>query len=112
MKKSIHNTEHYTWGSGCDGWHLLKTKSLSVIQERMPPGSRENLHYHRQSQQLFYVLSGVANFTVGDETHSVATGECIHIPGGKKHLIRNDGTVLLEFLVISEPMAHGDRIDI
>ena len=21
---SINNAEHYTWGEGCDGWHLLK----------------------------------------------------------------------------------------
>ena len=32
--------EHYTWGDGCDGWHLVKGADLSVIQERMPPGAR------------------------------------------------------------------------
>jgi hypothetical protein len=29
------NAEHYNWGPGCDGWHLLKDPELSVIKERM-----------------------------------------------------------------------------
>ena len=32
--RDINNTEHYNWGEACDGWHLLKTDSLSVIQEK------------------------------------------------------------------------------
>ncbi len=40
----IINTEsakHYKWGgpqgTDCDGWHLVKTPELSVIEELMPP---------------------------------------------------------------------------
>ena len=33
---SLANAEHYVWGDGCDGWHLLKHPDLSVIQERVP----------------------------------------------------------------------------
>lgn len=40
---SIQNTEHYVWGSGCDGWHLVRTGALSVIQERMPPDTADFL---------------------------------------------------------------------
>lgn len=35
---SIENGEHYTWGEGCDGWHLAKTPGLSVIRERVVVG--------------------------------------------------------------------------
>jgi len=35
--KNTNNAEHYLWGDNCDGWHLLKTDSLSIIQENMPP---------------------------------------------------------------------------
>ena len=42
MKKSKENSEHYKWGDNCSGWHLVKTQSLSVIEELMPPkNSRE-----------------------------------------------------------------------
>ncbi len=26
------SAEHYLWGNGCDGWHLLKRDDLSVIE--------------------------------------------------------------------------------
>ena len=107
---SIQNAEHYTWGNNCDGWHLLKTDTLSVIQEKMPPGSSEQPHFHRDAQQLFYVLSGVATFEIDGEILAVAAKESIHIPKMSKHCISNLGKEDLEFLVISEPKSHGDRV--
>jgi mannose-6-phosphate isomerase-like protein (cupin superfamily) len=109
MIKSTTNSEHYTWGNNCDGWHLLKTGSLSVIQEKMPPGTAEQYHYHHKAQQLFYILSGTATFTVEEEKLTVRAGESIHIKPGMKHSIANLSEIDLDFLVISEPKAHGDR---
>ena len=110
--KSIHNTNHYTWGDDCDGWHLLQTDSLSVIQEKMPPGTSEQFHFHTYAQQLFYILSGVATFNVKGQIQVVNANESIHIPKGTKHCISNKGDKALEFLVISEPKSHGDRQNI
>ena len=110
--KSIENAEHYTWGDNCDGWHLLKTDSLSVIREKMPPGTSEQLHFHQHAQQLFYILSGVATFEVDGKTTVIKAGESIHIPKTLEHCIANRSDKDLEFLVISEPKAHGDRINL
>jgi quercetin dioxygenase-like cupin family protein len=112
MITSIENAEHYTWGNQCDGWHLLRTDSLSVIQECMPPGTAEQLHYHQHAQQVFYILSGTATFEVEGELKIVNAGQSIHIPKGTKHLIQNNGETDLHFLVISEPKSHGDRINL
>lgn len=112
MKTSIHNAEHYTWGNNCDGWHLLKTDSLSVIQERMPPNTAEQRHFHTKSQQVFYILSGSATFELADETILVHANESLHIPPNTIHKIANNGETDLSFIVISEPKAHGDRINI
>lgn len=109
MIKSIHNAEHYMWGNNCDGWHLLKTDSLSVIKEKMPSGTSEQLHFHTYSQQLFYILSGVATFEVAGQLYVVNANESIHIPKGTKHCISNKSDKALEFIVISEPKSHGDR---
>ena len=112
MIKSIENSEHYKWGNKCDGWHLLKTDSLSVIQEKMPAGTSEQLHFHNNAQQLFYILEGTATFIVEADTLILTTGESIHIEKGKKHFIANDSETELKFLVISEPKAHGDRTQV
>jgi len=58
---SIANAEHYVWGDGCDGWHLLRDPQLSVIRERVPPGKGEVLHSHDVAQQFFYIISGHAS---------------------------------------------------
>ncbi len=79
MIKSIYNSEHYTWGKNCEGWHLLKTNQLSVIQERMPGDTSEAYHYHELSQQLFYILSGVATFEINNEVIIVKANESIHV---------------------------------
>jgi len=47
------NAEHYNWGNNCDGWHFVKSDSLSVIKEKMPPMTKEKLHYHEKAQHFF-----------------------------------------------------------
>jgi mannose-6-phosphate isomerase-like protein (cupin superfamily) len=111
-KISIENAEHYKWGSDCDGWHLLKTDSLNVISEKMPPGTSEKLHYHKNAQQLFYILSGPATIELEGEIIRLNAHECIHIPKGKKHCVKNNAEEELSFLLISEPRAQNDRIDL
>ena len=106
------NSEHYNWGNNCDGWHLLKTNSLSVIREKMPAGTMEKLHYHSSAQQLFYILAGEATFKLNDSEIVVCPGESLFVPPGAVHNIRNSSPGDLEFLVISQPPAQGDRQDI
>ncbi len=112
MITSTENAEHYTWGAQCDGWHLLRSDSLSVIQERMPPGTAEQLHYHERAQQVFFILSGTATFDVEGELLTVNAGQSIHIKPNTKHRILNNGADDLHFLVISEPKSHGDRVNL
>jgi mannose-6-phosphate isomerase-like protein (cupin superfamily) len=112
MTTSTNNAEHYTWGDSCDGWPLLKTDTLSVIQERMPSGTSEQMHFHERAQQVFYILSGIATFEMDGETVTVNPNQSLHISPGTIHRISNNGNVDLHFLVISEPKSHGDRINV
>lgn len=112
MNISIDNAEHYSWGDSCDGWHMLKSDTLSVIRERMPAGTSEQLHAHRFSQQLFCILSGTATFEVNGAMHTVQANESIHIKPGTLHRISNRQQQDLLFMVISEPKAQSDRIAI
>lgn len=111
MIVSKQNAEHYKWGNECDGWHLLKTDSLSVIEECMPPDTKEQMHYHEKSQQVFYVLSGKATMIVEGEEKIIHACESIYIKPGMKHQMCNKSNSELRFIVISEPRSHGDRIN-
>jgi mannose-6-phosphate isomerase-like protein (cupin superfamily) len=103
------SAEHYIWGKGCDGWHLVKNSQLSVIQERMPAGTSEVHHFHRQAQQFFYVLAGEAVMEVDGRRIVLTAGEGIWIPAGTSHQMRNDSGDEVHFLVISQPPSHGDK---
>ena len=109
---SIKNTEHYAWGDGCDGWHLLQDQNLHVIRESVPPGKSERKHFHSTAQQFFFILAGQAVIELeGDEYH-LSGGEGIHVPARKPHTFKNPYPDPVEFLVISNPTTRGDRHDL
>jgi len=109
MIKSKQNTEHYNWGGSCDSWVLLNSESLSIKQETMPPNSQEQLHFHKNAQQFFFILKGKATFIVDEEVFEVIENSGFHITPSKKHLIKNQSDFDLEFLVISNPSTNNDR---
>lgn len=107
---STQSAHHYTWGDGCDGWHLVRGESLSVIEEQMPPGTREQRHHHAKARQFFYVLDGQLTMEVEGGFHLLRSGEGIEIAPGQRHQVMNDSAAGVRFLVISSPPSHGDRI--
>jgi len=108
---SRNSAEHYRWGAGCDGWHLVKDASLSVIEEQVPPGAAEVRHHHERAQQFFYILEGAATMEVDGRLLRLAAGEGVRIPASIPHQFRNESVQTVRFLVISQPPSHGDRVD-
>jgi len=102
--------EHYNWGEGCDGWHLVRDAAFSVIEERMPPGTSEARHRHGAARQFFYVLSGVLTMEVDGTRHFLVPRTGLEIAPGVAHQAFNQGDTDAEFLVVSTPPSHGDRI--
>jgi mannose-6-phosphate isomerase-like protein (cupin superfamily) len=109
-KISIENASHYTWGNECDGWHFVNRPSLSIIRERMPAGTSEVRHYHAHARQFFFVLTGTAAIEVGGARQELRSGEGVEVPPGAAHQISNESRAPLEFLVVSQPHSHGDRV--
>lgn len=112
MKTASGPADHYTWGNNCEGFHILRDEALSVIKESMPPGASEVWHYHNKAQQVFYLLSGKAFFETGKDNAFLSTGESLRVLPGILHRISNPSDEIVEFLVVSAPMAQGDRVEI
>ncbi|NNG28201.1 MAG: cupin domain-containing protein [Ignavibacteriaceae bacterium] len=108
--KSKENAEHFIWGEICDGWHLVKTPTLSIIQERVSHGCSEVRHYHEKAEQYFFILSGEAEMEVDGKINILKRNQGIHIPAGIIHKLGNKSKEDLEFLVTSTPPSHGDRV--
>jgi len=109
---SISNVEHYIWGEQCDGWHLLKRDDVSVIQERVPAGKAETMHYHNHARQFFYILEGEAHMAFEDRSVNLQKGDGIEIPPHTNHRFENNSAEDVHFLVISVPKSQGDRVNI
>ena len=109
---STDTADRYTWGNGCDGWHLLRSDALSIIQERMPPGTSEVMHYHQTSRQFFFILSGEATIAFAQQTVVLTAHTGIEIPPLVAHQMQNNSPDDLIFTVTSMPTAHGDRVTI
>jgi len=103
------NAEHYRWGYECDAWHLVKDPAFTVIEELIPPGAAEVLHYHKQAQQFFFILSGEAIMEVEGEPVLMPAGSGLRIMPGQRHQIRNPSSSPLRLLVMSQPPSHGDK---
>jgi mannose-6-phosphate isomerase-like protein (cupin superfamily) len=106
---STATANHYEWGQGCDGWHLVRTAGLSIIEERMPPGTREARHWHARARQFFYVLSGTLSMEVEGERHQLGARTGIELAPGLAHQATNESDRDVEFIVVSLPPSHGDR---
>jgi 3-hydroxyisobutyrate dehydrogenase/2-hydroxy-3-oxopropionate reductase len=100
---------HYSWGDGCDGWRLVDTAGLSVIEERMPPGTAEEWHMHDRARQFFYVLDGQATIRTLDGDIALHAGAGVQIAPGTPHQMANTCGRDLRFLVINAPSTRGDR---
>jgi mannose-6-phosphate isomerase-like protein (cupin superfamily) len=109
MTISTDTAEHYAWGGRCDGWHLVNRPDLSVIQERMPPGTFEVRHRHRSARQFFYVLRGTTHLEADGVVHELQAGQGLEVAPGVPHQMANRSDVDVEFLVVSHPHSHGDR---
>jgi mannose-6-phosphate isomerase-like protein (cupin superfamily) len=113
---STKSAAHYKWGgpqgTDCDGWHLVRTPELSVIEELMPPGTGEARHSHNHARQFFYVLEGELTLEVEHHNIVLHPGEGLEISPGLQHQAINRSTAPTRFLVTSQPKSHGDRITV
>ncbi len=112
---STASAEHYKWGgpqsADCDGWHLVKTPELSVIEELMPPGTKETRHSHVHARQFFFVLAGELTLEVEHHVFVIHAGEGIEVSPGQQHQALNQSAHPVRMIVTSQPPSHGDRID-
>lgn len=111
------HTDPYTWGASCKAWVLQQSGNMIIKEEMMPPGTCETLHFHEKTEQFFYILEGVALFSIevadgARKSYSVQSGEGTGIRPGKAHRIENAAGTDLRFLVISAPGYPKDRIEL
>ena len=74
----------------------------SLARAALPPGQTSALHSLTTSE-VYYILSGVGEMHIDDETQFVEPGDTVYIPPNAKQFIYNCGTEPLIFICIVDP---------
>jgi len=79
----------------------------SLAEATLPAGGETERHYHKVSEELYYLLAGSGVMEIDGITREVVPGDAILIPPGAWHQIR--ATEPLRFLCCcAPPYAHED----
>jgi mannose-6-phosphate isomerase-like protein (cupin superfamily) len=84
-------------------------KRQSLAEATVPPGGVTHEHYHVNTEEIYYILSGTGEFEIEGETSPVRPGDGIVIPPHHKHKIHNRGETDLVFLCICVPAYEHDN---
>jgi mannose-6-phosphate isomerase-like protein (cupin superfamily) len=75
----------------------------SLAEETLPPGASVTPHHHLATEEIYYILSGAGEMTVGDETRAVGPGDAVYIPLRSAHTLKNTGREPLTLLLVCGP---------
>ena len=75
------------------------SQSIITIATEMKPGIGTGLHYHEDTDEIFYIIEGKGFAVLGDTAYTIEEGDLIFIPKNTDHKIRNnDSTRFLKVL--------------
>ena len=95
----------------CELMHPLQhsNSKQSLAYATVEPQKKTQLHYHKNTEELYHILQGSGLMTINQEQFPVEVGDTICIPPNSHHNIHNTGNTNLEFLCCCSPAySHED----
>ena len=84
--------KNYEWGQDHIFVKLSSAETgglATVIEDNLKPGFKLGRHLHRKHTEIFYILDGEVEFTVGDKSFNATVGAVIYIPPGTPHAVKS-----------------------
>ncbi|MBK1882644.1 cupin domain-containing protein [Luteolibacter pohnpeiensis] len=110
--RNLQNATPFTTKDGSTIRSLLDHTTAPVLNQSLaaadlPEGTSTQRHYHKKSEEFYYILSGIATMEIDGEKTQVGPGDAILIPPGAWHQIHAEEA--LNFLCCcSPPYSHDD----
>jgi len=82
--------------------------SHSIAEITISPGGAAMPHYHKKTEESYYLLSGSANLFIKGKKLDLAAGETVLIEPGETHQILNSGEEDLVFIAVCVPAWQPD----
>jgi mannose-6-phosphate isomerase-like protein (cupin superfamily) len=84
-------------------------KNQSLAEATLAPGQATQRHYHRETEEFYYLLEGSGEMEIDGERAAVRPGDAVLVPPGAWHEIRADEGSELRFLCCcAPPYRHED----
>jgi mannose-6-phosphate isomerase-like protein (cupin superfamily) len=112
--RAYERAEPFTTADGSTIRELLgiptaAVRNQSLAEATVAPGQETQRHYHRESEEFYYLLEGSGELEVEGERARVGPGDAVLIPPGAWHQIRADAEGELRFLCCcAPPYTHED----
>jgi len=108
---SISGVEFFVTKDGSTIRELHHTDVQSLAEATLEPDEATQRHYHRATEEIYFVLKGSGRMEVDGETRMVRPGDAILIPAGAWHTLENNGTSELRILCCcAPPYSHEDTL--
>ncbi|MEA2253556.1 MAG: hypothetical protein QOC78_1048 [Solirubrobacteraceae bacterium] len=86
-------------------------RNQSLAEATVPAGGATVAHYHRRAEELYFFTAGRGSMRLGEEEREVAAGDCVVIPPGVVHELRNGADEPLVLLCCCAPAySHDDTV--
>jgi quercetin dioxygenase-like cupin family protein len=104
---SLATATPFTTKDGSTIRELHHSEAQSLAEATLPAGGSTQRHYHRESEEIYFLLEGEGTLAVDGESRRVTPGDAILIPPGAWHEI--SALSDLRFLCCcAPPYSHDD----
>jgi mannose-6-phosphate isomerase-like protein (cupin superfamily) len=88
----------------------LGSRNLSVNWLEVPPGVKEELRSHEESEQVYVVVSGAGTMSATGDTQTLGAGDLVLIPPATDHSVANDGDQPLALVSVQSPGVSAEEL--
>ncbi len=75
----------------------------SLAEARLAPGTSTQEHFHRKTEEIYYITHGSGRIEIDGEVRDVGPGDAIAIRPGQHHKLWNTGQHALRLLCCCAP---------
>jgi mannose-6-phosphate isomerase-like protein (cupin superfamily) len=111
--RSLAEAEPFTTADGSTIRELLglptaSVRNQSLAEATLEAGQATERHYHRATEEIYYVVEGEGELEIDGERQRVSAGDAALIPPGTRHQIRADSGRLRFLCCCAPPYRHED----
>lgn len=85
---------------------------FTIQDESWPADFNVRLHHHKRHWEVFYLVSGSIEWTVGGETHEMQAGDLVYVPANTPHKVHVTGGKAANILFIYGPGGYEATVDL